>query len=199
MSPIRRRVDSQLRRDVRLLGRMLGEVLIEQEGQALFDLEERVRHLSIERRRGPKSGRRAAATQLAALLREMPLEQAEPVLRAFSTYFRIVNLAEQHHRIRRTREYAIAGQGGPQRGSLEAVMQSLRQAGVPAQKVRELLLSMRVTLTLTAHPTQAARRATAATSPRRRRPRPGWPCARRSPPSGRRTSCAASVPPWATR
>ncbi len=137
---------------------MLGEVLIEQEGQALFDLEERVRHLSIERRRGPKSGRRAAATQLAALLREMPLAQAEPVLRAFSTYFRLVNLAEQHHRIRRTREYAIAGQGGPQRGSLEAVMQSLRQAGIPAQKVRELLLSMRVTLTLTAHPTQAARR-----------------------------------------
>ncbi|QRO01318.1 phosphoenolpyruvate carboxylase [Archangium violaceum] len=158
MSSIRRRVDSQLRRDVRLLGRLLGEVLIEQEGQALFDLEERVRHLSIERRRGPKTGRRAAATQLAALLREMPLEQAEPVLRAFSTYFRLVNLAEQHHRIRRTREHAIGGQGGPQRGSLEAVMQTLRQAGVPAQKVRELLMSMRVTLTLTAHPTQAARR-----------------------------------------
>ncbi|WP_257455730.1 phosphoenolpyruvate carboxylase [Archangium lipolyticum] len=158
MAPIRRRIDSQLRRDVRLLGRLLGEVLIEQEGQALFDLEERVRHLSIERRRGPKSGRRAAATQLAALLREMPLEQAEPVLRAFSTYFRLVNLAEQHHRIRRTREHAIGGQGGPQRGSLEAVMQTLRQAGVPAQKVRELLMSMRVTLTLTAHPTQASRR-----------------------------------------
>jgi phosphoenolpyruvate carboxylase len=157
MPPIRH-VDSQLRRDVRLLGRLLGEVLIEQEGQSLFDLEERVRRLSIERRRGPKSGRRTAATQLAALLREMPLGQAEPVLRAFSTYFRLVNLAEQHHRIRRTRERAIRGGQEPQRGSLEAVMQSLRQAGIPASRVRETLMSMRVTLTLTAHPTQASRR-----------------------------------------
>jgi phosphoenolpyruvate carboxylase len=157
MPPIRH-VDLQLRRDVRLLGRLLGEVLIEQEGQSLFDLEERVRRLSIERRRGPKSGRRAAATQLAALLREIPLGQAEPVLRAFSTYFRLVNLAEQNHRIRRTRERANRGGQEPQRGSLEAVMQSLRQAGIPASRVREMLMSMRVTLTLTAHPTQASRR-----------------------------------------
>ncbi|MFE8599955.1 phosphoenolpyruvate carboxylase [Archangium violaceum] len=157
MPPIRH-VDPQLRRDVRLLGRLLGEVLIEQEGQALFDLEERVRRLSIQRRRGPKSERRAAASELAALLREMPLERAEPVLRAFSTYFRLANLAEQHHRIRRTREHAIGGGQTPQRGSLDAVMQALKQAGVPASRVRELLVSMRVTLTLTAHPTQASRR-----------------------------------------
>ena len=156
MSPIRH-VDLPLRRDVRLLGRLLGEVLIEQEGQSLFELEERVRRLSIERRRGPKSGRHAAATQLAELLQEMPVGQAEPVLRAFSTYFRLVNLAEQHHRIRRAHEHAI-GLKGPQRGSLEAVLMSLRQSGVPASRVREMLLSMRVTLTLTAHPTQAARR-----------------------------------------
>ncbi|PTL76188.1 phosphoenolpyruvate carboxylase [Vitiosangium sp. GDMCC 1.1324] len=157
MPPIRH-VDPQLRRDVRHLGRLLGDVLIEQEGQSLFDLEERVRRLSIQRRRGPKTERRAAATQLAELFREMPLGQAEPVLRAFSTYFRLVNLAEQNHRIRRTREVAIHGQQGPQRGSLEAVMQTLKQAGIPASRVRELLLSMRVTLTLTAHPTQASRR-----------------------------------------
>ncbi|HYO64434.1 MAG TPA: phosphoenolpyruvate carboxylase, partial [Archangium sp.] len=157
MTPIRY-VDPQLRRDVRLLGRLLGEVLIEQEGQALFDLEERVRRLAIQRRRGPKAERRAAAAELAALFREMPLERAEPVLRAFSTYFRLANLAEQHHRIRRTREHASGGGQGPQRGSLDAVMQSLRQAGIPASRVREMLVSMRVTLTLTAHPTQAARR-----------------------------------------
>ena len=88
MPPIRH-VDLPLRQDVRLLGRLLGEVIIEQEGQAVFELEERVRRLSIDRRRGPKSGRRAAASELAALLRRMPLEQAEPVLRAFSTYFQI--------------------------------------------------------------------------------------------------------------
>ncbi|HZI06362.1 MAG TPA: phosphoenolpyruvate carboxylase [Archangium sp.] len=87
----------------------------------------------------------------------MPVGQAEPVLRAFSTYFRLVNLAEQHHRIRRAHEHTI-GLKEPQRGSLEAVLLSLRQAGVPASRVREMLVSMRVTLTLTAHPTQAARR-----------------------------------------
>ncbi|WNG18301.1 phosphoenolpyruvate carboxylase [Cystobacter fuscus] len=157
MPPIRH-VDLPLRQDVRLLGRLLGEVIIEQEGQAVFELEERVRRLSIERRRGPKSGRRASASELAALLRRMPLQQAEPVLRAFSTYFRLVNLAEQNHRIRRTREHEVAGSRGPQRGSLEAVMHSLRQAGVSAARLREVLQSMRVTLTLTAHPTQAARR-----------------------------------------
>ncbi|MDY7229613.1 phosphoenolpyruvate carboxylase [Hyalangium rubrum] len=151
-------VDPPLRRDVRLLGRLLGEVLIEQQGQALFDLEEQVRHLSIQRRRGPKPGRRATAGELAALLRDLPLEQAEPVLRAFSVYFQLVNLAEQHHRIRRTRAHASDPEALPQRGSLEAAFQKLKEAGVPAERVREALRTMHVTLTLTAHPTQAARR-----------------------------------------
>ncbi|WP_224360537.1 phosphoenolpyruvate carboxylase [Hyalangium versicolor] len=153
-----RSVDQPLRRDVRLLGRLLGEVLIEQEGQALFDLEEQVRHLSIQRRRGPKPGRRAVAAELAALLQKLPLEQAEPVLRAFSVYFQLVNLAEQHHRIRRFREHASDPEAAPQRGSLEAAFQTLKDAGVPKDRVLEALRGLQVTLTLTAHPTQAARR-----------------------------------------
>jgi phosphoenolpyruvate carboxylase len=151
-------VDQPLRRDVRLLGRLLGEVIIEQQGQELFELEEQVRHLSIQRRRGPKPGRLATAAELAALLQKLPLEQAEPVLRAFSMYFQLVNLAEQHHRIRRTRGYASDPEATPQRGSLEAAFQTLKTAGVPAERVREALRSLNVTLTLTAHPTQAARR-----------------------------------------
>ena len=153
-----RSADQPLRRDVRLLGRLLGEVLIEQEGQALFELEEQVRHLAIQRRRGPKPGRRAAAAELAALLQKLPLEQAEPVLRAFSVYFQLVNLAEQHHRIRRFRAHASDAQAKPQRGSLEAAFQSLKEAGVSKERIREALGAMQITLTLTAHPTQAARR-----------------------------------------
>ncbi len=153
-----RSVDQPLRHDVRLLGRLLGEVLIEQEGQALFDLEEQIRHLSIQRRRGPKPGRRAVAAELAALLQKLPLEQAEPVLRAFSVYFQLVNLAEQHHRIRRARAHARSSKARPQRGSLEATFLSLKEAGIPAERVRETLGKMRITLTLTAHPTQAVRR-----------------------------------------
>jgi phosphoenolpyruvate carboxylase len=151
-------VDHPLRRDVRLLGRLLGEVIIEQQGQALFELEEQVRHLAIQRRRGPKPGRRAVAAELAALLQKLPLEQAEPVLRAFSVYFQLVNLAEQHHRIRRTRAHASDPEASPQRGSLEAAFQTLKDAGTSAERVREALRAMSVTLTLTAHPTQAARR-----------------------------------------
>lgn len=153
-----RSVDLPLRRDVRLLGRLLGEVLIEQEGQPLFDLEEQIRHLSIQRRRGPKPGRRAVAAELASLLQKLPLEQAEPVLRAFAMYFQLVNLAEQHHRIRRARSHASSASAAPQRGSLEATFLALKQAGIPAERVRETLRGLRVTLTLTAHPTQAVRR-----------------------------------------
>ena len=153
-----RSADQPLRRDVRLLGRLLGEVIIEQEGQALFEVEEQVRHLAIKRRRGPKEGRQSAASELGALLKQLPLEQAEPVLRAFSVYFQLVNLAEQHHRIRRFRAHASDPQATPQRGSLEATFQALRDAGISPQRVREVLRSLQVTLTLTAHPTQAARR-----------------------------------------
>ncbi|SEU29365.1 phosphoenolpyruvate carboxylase [Stigmatella erecta] len=153
-----RPVDQPLRRDVRLLGRLLGEVLIEQHGQPLFELEEQVRHLAIQRRRGPKPGRRAAAAELAALLEKLPLDQAELVLRAFSVYFQLANLAEQHHRIRRTRGHASAAEATAQRGSMEAAFRTLKEAGVPAGKVREALGALDVTLTLTAHPTQAARR-----------------------------------------
>ncbi|QSQ25120.1 phosphoenolpyruvate carboxylase [Pyxidicoccus parkwayensis] len=153
-----RALDPPLRRDVRLLGRLLGEVLVEQEGQALFDLEEEVRRLAIQRRRGPVAGRRAAAAKLAEVLERLPVERAEPVLRAFSVYFQLVNLAEQHHRIRRAREHARSTESQPQRGSLEATLLTLKTAGVPAERVREAIRAMRVTLTLTAHPTQAVRR-----------------------------------------
>ncbi|MCE9672658.1 phosphoenolpyruvate carboxylase [Myxococcus stipitatus] len=153
-----RPVDQPLRRDVRLLGRLLGEVLVEQEGQALFDLEEEVRRLAIQRRRGPLAGRRASAAELAGLLEKLPLGQTEPVLRAFSVYFQLVNLAEQHHRIRRARAHASVESPSPQRGSMEATLLALKDAGVPAARVREALRAMRVTLTLTAHPTQAVRR-----------------------------------------
>ncbi|MCP3137327.1 phosphoenolpyruvate carboxylase [Pyxidicoccus xibeiensis] len=153
-----RALDPPLRRDVRLLGRLLGEVLVEQEGQVLFDLEEEVRRLAIQRRRGPVAGRRASAGELAEVLKLLPLERAEPVVRAFSVYFQLVNLAEQHHRIRRARLHASTATARPQRGSLEATMLALKAEGVPAARVREALHAMRVTLTLTAHPTQAVRR-----------------------------------------
>ncbi|WP_276202170.1 phosphoenolpyruvate carboxylase [Vulgatibacter incomptus] len=91
---------------MRTLGRLLGEVLAEQEGRQTLDLEEKVRGLAIARRRGPRADRADAGRQLAALLEELPITQARDMIRAFGTYFELVNLAEQHHRIRRGRAHA---------------------------------------------------------------------------------------------
>jgi phosphoenolpyruvate carboxylase len=157
-SPRRREVDRPLRKEVRLLGRLLGEVLIEQEGEELFNLEEQIRTLAIRRRRGPSEGREQAAAELSKLLASLPYERVEPMIRAFSVYFRLVNLAEQHHRIRRARTHAAGRSAKLQRGSLDAALRALKHAGVPAERVRKALHDLDFTLTLTAHPTEAARR-----------------------------------------
>jgi len=153
-----REVDRPLRSDVHSLGRILGEVLIEQEGEPLYALEERVRKLAILRRRGPTEERAARTAELTALLSDLPFEHAIVIIRAFATYFRLVNLAEQNHRIRRTRSHARDRDGRSQRGSLRAVLESARDAGVSAEAARAAIAQLEVTLTLTAHPTEAARR-----------------------------------------
>lgn len=145
-----------LRRDVRRLGRILGDVLVALEGVEVFELEERVRHLAIERRRGPRGRRETAAADLSELLASLPLATEVPVIRAFATYFQLVNVAEQHHRVRRAR--AHAGDPEPQRGSLLAVLRDAKDAGRTADEVRTAFAGLEVTLTLTAHPTQAVRR-----------------------------------------
>ncbi len=156
--PYRRPVDRPLRRDVRWLGHLLGQVIRDLEGDCVFDLEERIRKLAILRRRGPKHLRRDVAVEFLDLVHALPTEQAEPVIRAFAHYFGLVNLAEQHHRVRRARAHASVRGGTPQRGSLAAVFQHLRAAGVPAHAVRSTIAALEVTLTLTAHPTEATRR-----------------------------------------
>ena len=148
--------DPLLRADVRLLGELLGEVIREQEGPELLALEEDIRTLAVARRRGPKRGRAEAAEKLVQRLSALRPEQAEPVVRAFATWFQLVNLAEQHQRLRRTRAQEFSGE--VVRGSVEAALVALRDAGVSAARVREALMRLRITLTLTAHPTQSVRR-----------------------------------------
>src|SRR5206468_10540927 len=92
--------DAPLRRDVRLLGDVLGRVLVEQEDQGLLDDVERVRGLARAAREG------VPADDLAAAVGALPLERQASVLRAFATYFQLANVAEQQHRIRRHRAYA---------------------------------------------------------------------------------------------
>lgn len=142
-----------LRRDISTLGHLLGDTLLEQEGPALYELEETIRALAKERR---KKGRRGpAAARMTALLEALPTKTAERVARAFTHYFQLVNLAEQHHRTRRRREHARAGETQP--GSLRKELTSLAEK-VPLSTFREVLAKTSITLVFTAHPSEAQRR-----------------------------------------
>lgn len=141
-----------LRRDVSFLGRILGDTLVEQEGKELFDLEETIRALAKERRTEPGSD---ATSKLEAKVRALDTDVAERVARAFTHYFQLVNLAEQHHRTRRRRDYARGGK--PQPGSLEVAFAEMARE-TPLAKLTELLERTAIELVFTAHPSEAQRR-----------------------------------------
>ncbi|HWB22847.1 MAG TPA: phosphoenolpyruvate carboxylase [Gaiellaceae bacterium] len=137
-----------LRRDIRLLGGLLGQVIVEQDGEALLASVERVRASArASRGDGDPSIVRNAVHALD------PAEQVD-VLRAFSIYFQLANTAEQHHRLRRRRDYARDER--PPRESLDEAFEEL--AGVPESELRERLANVSLEIVLTAHPTEATRR-----------------------------------------
>ncbi|MBX3197829.1 MAG: phosphoenolpyruvate carboxylase [Labilithrix sp.] len=148
-----------LRRDVSYLGRILGDTLVEQEGNALLDLEETIRALA-KARRGHEAAHdveRAHATtkKLVDVVRGLDISVAERVARAFTHYFQLVNLAEQHHRTRRRRDYAREGK--PQPGSLEVVFATMAKE-TSRERFVEVLEAAAVELVFTAHPSEAQRR-----------------------------------------
>lgn len=141
-----------LRDDVSLLGGLVGEMLREQCGQALFDRVEAARAAAIERRAGDEEH-----AGLEPLCRFDDWAQASDFVRGFAAWFRMVNLAEQVHRIRRRRQYQAEG-AGAQPDSLADVMTRLAQAGVAWETVAETLEQLLVEPVFTAHPTEATRR-----------------------------------------
>ncbi len=144
-----------LRRDVSSLGRILGHTLVEQEGREFYDLEERIRAMAKSRRAAGGRELRAATIAIRDAIAELDIPTAERVARAFAHYFQVVNLAEQHHRIRRRRDYERSG--AAQRGSFAELAPAL--AGrIPRDRLDELLGSANIDLVLTAHPTEAQRR-----------------------------------------
>lgn len=145
--------DQPLREDVNRLGSLVGEVLAEQEGADFLALIESIRSAAILRR---EQGCDDAA--LHGVLDGMAPEVAEAVVRAFATYFNAVNLAERVHRIRRRRDYQREGSPA-QPGSLLAVLSGLKAEGVDYDSLCQWLERLCVELVLTAHPTEAVRRA----------------------------------------
>ena len=146
-----------MRRDVRLLGRVLGDVLRQAGGQDLLDDVERLRRAVIAARLGESSGESgdAAAAEIADLVAGWPLERAEAVAHAFTVYFHLANLAEEHQRIRTLRKRDTGDR--PQRESLAAAVDGLRDLG--PGRAGGMLAGLRVHPVLTAHPTETRRRA----------------------------------------
>jgi phosphoenolpyruvate carboxylase len=134
-----------LRRDVRLLGDLLGTVLVEQSGPDLLAAVERIRLLA----RGARE--RGGVAKLDEAVTELTPELQALVLRGFSTYFQLANIAEQHHRVRRRRAEARLG---PLRESLAEAIGELDGVADPAARAS----GTAVKLVLTAHPTEATRR-----------------------------------------
>jgi phosphoenolpyruvate carboxylase len=146
-----------MRRDVRLLGDLLGEVLLEAGGQDLLDDVERLRRAVIaERHANPRREHVAASREIAEMVAAWPLERAEAVAHAFTVYFHLANLAEEHQRIR-TLRHRDAGDE-PVRESLAAAVASIAAEHGPG-RLSALLADLRVHPVLTAHPTEARRRA----------------------------------------
>ncbi|MGZ3438591.1 MAG: phosphoenolpyruvate carboxylase, partial [Polyangia bacterium] len=139
--------------DIRLLGRILGDVIREQEGQDAFDLVERVRQLSVAYRlkRDARAGH-----ALDRLLTSLSGERTVSVIRAFSYFSHLANIAEDRHHLRRRAVHER--QGDLQRGSLQGAFERLARGGIAADRIAETLAHAWISPVLTAHPTEVQRK-----------------------------------------
>ncbi|MDA1278594.1 MAG: phosphoenolpyruvate carboxylase [Chloroflexi bacterium] len=141
--------DSALRNGIRRMGDMLGKTLKALWGEELFQLVEYVRSATRSLRESPDPEVRS---RLFARLEETDLWHVTRLVRAFTSYFHLANVAEQHHRIE------FKGVAGARREWLEEAFDRIREANVPANEIRDLINRLEVRPVYTAHPTEAARR-----------------------------------------
>jgi phosphoenolpyruvate carboxylase len=146
--------DQPLRDDIRLLGRLLGDTLREQEGDSVFSRVEEIRRLSIRYHRDVDH---AARAEMAKLLCDLPRERTSQVIRAFSYFSHLANIAEDQHHIRRARAHARAG-SPPREGSMAFSLQRALSAGTDAVALGKFFASAQVRPVLTAHPTEVQRK-----------------------------------------
>jgi phosphoenolpyruvate carboxylase len=159
--------ETPLRRDVRSLGRLLGEVLKEQVGDQLFTAVEELRLLLIKHRefhagRGTSGEEFVTAHQLMdraqQIVSGLNVAEAHRMTKAFAIYFELTNLAETNHRKRRRRAAQVSPKRQAQPGSFLGTLRRLQDAGITERQVCEWLREVEVTLVFTAHPTEVARR-----------------------------------------
>ncbi|HLJ57088.1 MAG TPA: phosphoenolpyruvate carboxylase [Chthonomonadaceae bacterium] len=159
--------ENPLRRDVRSLGKLLGDILREQAGPELFGTVEALRTLAIRHREAIQSGRQESGgspgaddemREFDATVGGLSIPDAYRVAKAFAIYFELINLAEANHRKRRLRAGRIAADRPPQPGSMRGTLERMRRSGIDAEAARAWLSQVLVVPTFTAHPTEAARR-----------------------------------------
>lgn len=146
--------DQSLRDDIRRLGRILGDTVRQQHGEEVFSLIETVRQNSIRFRRDADH---AAREELENTLDTLTNDQTTHLIRAFSYFSHLVNIAEDQHHIRRTRTHLIAG-SAPRRGSLSYTIDNLFRTQDASTQLQEFFKTAEVTPVLTAHPTEVQRK-----------------------------------------
>lgn len=159
--------ETTLRRDVRSLGILLGDVIKEQAGQAAYDAEEEIRRLAISHRKitdgqDPSSLDLPAENELqkqaVRIIEKMSVAEAYLIVKAFGTFFELTNLAETNHRIRRLRSAQLSPDAPAKPGSLLGTLQRMKKAGFGPREALEWLKNLEVMPVFTAHPTEVARR-----------------------------------------
>ncbi len=148
--------DQALRDDIRLLGRILGDTVRAQEGEAVFETVERIRQTSIRFHRNEE---RAARGELETILNALSPDSTIQIIRAFSYFSHLANIAEDLHRIRRARAHAHAG-SPPRDGTMAAAFARARAAGIPRQAIQDFFDRAEIRPVLTAHPTEVRRKST---------------------------------------
>ena len=146
--------DARLRTDIRLLGRILGDTVRDQEGADVFDLVERIRQTSIRFHRDED---KLARRELETILDSMSTSDTVRIVRAFSYFSHLANIAEDQNNIRQMRG---RGPGGPRPNALTQTLAHAKTAGFSAADLRRFLGKAQVSPVLTAHPTEVRRKST---------------------------------------
>lgn len=148
-----------LRRDVRSLGTLLGKVLIEQAGEPLLDVVEKLRRLLIQYREQQSGlGLSPSFEEARSIIASLPGEDAYRVTKAFAIYFELTNLAETNHRKRRRRASRLQSAQPPLEGSFRGTLRRLHRSGFTAEQALAAFRQIKVVPVFTAHPTEIARR-----------------------------------------
>jgi phosphoenolpyruvate carboxylase len=148
--------DLPLRDDIRLLGRILGDTVREQSGEAVFDIVEQIRQNSVRFRRDEDV---TARRNLEAMLNTLPQKEALQIIRAFGFFSHLANTAEDQHHIRRTRTHALTA-SAPREGTMAHALARARQAGILPERLAAFFAGAMVVPVLTAHPTEVRRKST---------------------------------------